>query len=203
MILGQIYTNYKNIDTNDFITITNNKSELNNKIPTLIVGKKNACEIIGESNLKFLDRKVNDKLFWTFGKTERRDEFEKDIKKFNDIIISKLLKDVSYKYVNIFTASYTEIKEILKIIELNKKKTYFIFENTLYLYYNKIIYGVSLNELEYIGIRRKRLFEIIQRNYYNKSVKAPNLISKKLRNVLKNSVFLVPYIYFLEKYGDF
>ena len=74
---------------NEFIKVTNNKNNLDYSLPTLIVGKHNAKEIIGENNLQYLNRKVNDNLFWTFGKTERRDEFEKDVKKFNELITSQ------------------------------------------------------------------------------------------------------------------
>lgn len=199
MILGQILTSYKNIEVNEFIKVTNNKNNLDYSLPILIVGKHNAKEIIGENNLQYLNRKVNDNLFWTFGKTERRDEFEKDIKKFNELIINRLINDIKYQYINIFNLTYSGVKELLTLINKKEKKTYLIIDNTIYLYYDKNVYGLSLNETKYIGIENKKILKRLGSNVYNKSLKNHFSISKNIRNILKNKLFLVPYIYFLEK----
>jgi hypothetical protein len=199
MVLGQILTNYKNIEVNEFIRVTNDKTTLDNKLPLLIIGKNNAREIIGESNMKYLDRKVNDKIYWTFGKTERRDEFERDLKNFNDLVINNLIKSVKYEFINSFTLTYSKVKKIINLVNLKEYKTYLILDNTLYLYHSNTVYGISLNELKYIGLNQERVLKLLNRNSYNNFLKNQYCISKEIRNVLKNKVFLVPYIYFLEK----
>lgn len=199
MVLGQILTSYKNIEVNEFIRVTNDKTTLDNKLPLLIIGKNNAREIIGESNMKYLDRKVNDKIYWTFGKTERRDEFERDLKKFNDLVINNLIKSVKYEFINSFTLTYSKVKKIINLVNLKEYKTYLILDNTLYLYHSNTVYGISLNELKYIGLNQERVLKLLNRNSYNNFLKNQYCISKEIRNVLKNKVFLVPYIYFLEK----
>lgn len=201
MVLGQILTTQKNIEVNDYILITNDKNSLNYDLPTLIVGKSKAKEIIGEENMKYLNKKVNDKLYWTFGKTERRDEYEKDIKSFNDLIINMLLKDVNYKYINIFGINRETFNDFLNIIKNDKKKTFLLLNNTIYLYYEKVVYGISLNELKYFGVNIDNFLSLLRCNSNNYEMKNQYSISKKMREMFKNNIFLIPYIYFLEKFN--
>jgi hypothetical protein len=203
MVLGQILTKYKNVNTNGFVTVTDDRSALNNRIPTLIVGKENAKAIIGEENMKYLDRKVDDKTYWTFGKDERRDDFESDISKFNDMVVDSLLKQVKYLYINVFAINYNFVKRLLTALRNKDKKTFFVYDDILYMYYKRYVFGISLRDTDYIGIDRKRIFRLILSNRENILIKSQYAVSKDMRTALKNSIFLVPYIYFLEKEGAF
>ena len=58
MNIGRIITKNKNIDTLDFVDVTEHIGNIDNFIPTLIVGKKNAEEIYGKDNVKVLDKKI-------------------------------------------------------------------------------------------------------------------------------------------------
>lgn len=81
MFIGRIITKSKNVDTIDFVDITSDKSSVNGKdgcsIPTLVIGKKNIIDIVGEDNVHYLDKKVANNLYWTFAKTEQRNEYER------------------------------------------------------------------------------------------------------------------------------
>ena len=64
MYLGRIITKSKNVDTIDFVDITNDKSFAKDcTIPTLVIGKKNAQELVGKENIHFLDKKISDNLY--------------------------------------------------------------------------------------------------------------------------------------------
>jgi hypothetical protein len=203
MVLGQILTTYKNLETNDFIRVCETPDSLVKGIPTLIIGKKNVIRFIGNDNISYLDKKIDDNLYWTFGKTERRDEFERDVKKFNDTVIGELLKQVTYRYVNVFELTFSDTKKLLKFISKNDLKTFSVIDNTLYLYYDHIVYGISLNELEYIGVTKKKIYYTLIRNKRNIFIKNKYSISPKMRFELKNKIYLLPFIYYLEKEDSF
>jgi hypothetical protein len=48
MNIGRIITKNKNIDTLDFVDVTSDISSIDNFVPTLIIGKKQAEEIYGK-----------------------------------------------------------------------------------------------------------------------------------------------------------
>ena len=81
--IGRIITNSKTVDTLDYVEVTNNKCDLDFSIPTLIIGKKNAIDLFGEEKIKVLDRKIKENVYWTYGKTEKRNVYEEDLWKFN------------------------------------------------------------------------------------------------------------------------
>jgi hypothetical protein len=69
MNIGRIISNKENIDTLDFVDVTENIGSIDNFIPTLIIGKKKAEEIYGKDNIKVLDKKISQNVSWTFDKT--------------------------------------------------------------------------------------------------------------------------------------
>lgn len=200
MVLGQILTNNtNNLNVNDFIRVTTDKRDVDNNIPTLVVGKKNIFELFDKSKIKYLDRKINDNIYWTFAKTERRDEYEKDLEKFNKLVIDKILASVEYRYINLIYSPLSDVKLLISILSNNDKKTVLIHNDLIYVYYNCAVYAFSLIDAEYIGVGRNKIIKQIMSNRNNIMVKNKYNISKDIKSALKDNIYLIPYIYFLDK----
>lgn len=198
MYIGRIVTKSKNIETIDFVDITQNFNKENNSIPTLIIGKKNAEEIYGKENIHVLDKKITDNVYWTFGKLERRNEHESDLSSFNKLLVKKLVNDIQYEYIDIFNVKYSNIKKILYNIT-NSENYFYVTENHIYGLIGNIVYGISFNELEYVDIHREKILELIKKNWKNKIITNNYFISKNLRKYIGDNKIVIPYLYFLTK----
>ena len=199
MYIGRIISNKENIDTLDFVDVTENVGSIDNFIPTLIIGKKKAEEIYGKENIKVLDKKITNNVTWTFDKVERRNEYERDLKMFNDSLIKTIKKNIKYEFFNIYIEPISRIKKLISFIKSPKIKYIYIFNDHIYMYYNNIVYGISLSDIQYLGINKNRILRLLNSNSSNIIVENHDFLSKKMRQIIKEDKILIPYLYFLSK----
>ena len=199
MYIGRIITKCKNLETVDFVDITQQLDVTDRTVPTLIIGKQNAEKICGKENVHVLDKKIWDNVYWTFGKLERRNDFERDLLSFNKMLVKKLFKNIQYYYFNVYTSSYSDIKSLLTKIDKKKCNVCYVSDRDLYLLIENTVYGVSFRDLEYIGVNKDKVINRIKRNRNNKIITNDHFISKNMKKYLNNTKFMVPYIYFLSK----
>ena len=199
MYIGRIISNKENIDTLDFVDVTKNIGSIDNFIPTLIIGKKKAEEIYGKENIKVLDKKITNNVTWTFDKVERRNEYERDLKMFNDSLIKTIKKNIKYEFFNIYIEPISRIKKLISFIKSPKIKYIYIFNDHIYMYYNNIVYGISLSDIQYLGINKNRILRLLNSNSSNIIVENHDFLSKKMRQIIKEDKILIPYLYFLSK----
>ena len=202
MFIGRIITKSKNVDTIDFVDITSDKSSINGKdgcsIPTLVIGKKNIIDIVGEDNVHYLDKKVANNLYWTFAKTEQRNEYERDLESFNKLLLDKLLHGVEYRYVNIFQRSLSDLKKFITFMRSPLDKAIYVSRDMMYIYCKKVVYGVSLTDLNYVGITTEKVLKKIYKQRHNRVIYNDYFLKKSLRKQLNMSKILVPYLFFLQ-----
>ena len=199
MYIGRIISNKENIDTLDFVDVTENVGSIDNFIPTLIIGKKKAEEIYGKENIKVLDKKITNNVSWTFDKVERRNEYERDLKAFNDSLIKTIKKNIKYEFFNIYIEPISRIKKLISFIKSPKIKYIYIFNDHIYMYYNNIVYGISLSDIQYLGINKNRILRLLNSNNSNIIVENHDFLSKKMSPIIKEDKILIPYLYFLSK----
>lgn len=199
MYIGRIISNKENIDTLDFVDVTKNIGSIDNFIPTLIIGKKKAEEIYGKENIKVLDKKITDNVSWTFDKVERRNEYERDLKAFNDSLIKTIKKNIKYEFFNIYIEPISRIKKLISFIKSPKIKYIYIFNDHIYMYYKNIVYGISLSDIQYLGINKNRILRLLNSSSSNIIVENHDFLSKKMRQIIKEDKILIPYLYFLSK----
>lgn len=195
--IGRIITNSKLVDTLDYVEVTNSKCGLDFSVPTLIIGKKNAIDLFGEENIKVLDRKIKENVYWTYGKTEKRNIYEEDLRKFNQNLIKSLSKRVKYTFFNVLSEPLHRIKAFISFMRSNMDKIIYITENHVYIFYNGAVFGVSLDDIEYIGVKKDKVIKQIQETPHNIVIDNTKFISKKMRNYIKDDKILVPYLYFV------
>lgn len=199
MYIGRIITKNKNFDTLDFVDITSDATKIDNTIPTLIIGRQTAETLYGSENIHVLDKKVGDNVYWTYSKLERRNDFEKDIEKFNNKLFKNLMSQVVYEYISPFTADYTTVKKVLGCLKDSTDKIVYIFDQHLYILYNDTVYGLSFHEMEYVGIRRDKIMSRVFNGKNVKMVQNTNFLSRNMRKLIKDNKIIIPYTYFLKE----
>lgn len=199
MYIGRIITKNKNINTLDFVDVTDNFGSIDNFVPTLVIGKKNAENFFGKHNIKVLDKHINDNIIWTFDKTERRNEYENELLKFNSNLIKNINKKIKYEFFNFFIEPYSRVKKLLRFVKSNSDKYIYINNEHVYMYFNDKIHGFSLTDIEYIGVSKNKVLTLLKSNEHNHIVYNKDFLSQKMRNIIKDNNILVPYFYFLTK----
>lgn len=195
--IGKIYTNSKKVDTLDYVEVTNQKSDLDFSVPTLIIGKKNAIDMFGIENVKVLNRKIKENTYWTYAKTEKRNVFEDDLRKFNINLIKNLKKNVKYTFFNVLSEPLSRVKNFINFMNGEKDKVVYITENHVYIYFNKNIYGISLDDIEYLNIPKTKVIDKIKHNSHNIIIDNTKFLSSKMKKYVQDDKILVPYLYFV------
>ena len=132
-------------------------------------------------------------VFWTFGKTERRVDYERDLDKFYDYVLNKSIENIKYYYINILTIKYNKIKKLLNIINSKEKKYIYTSNDMIYIYYNNNILGISLKILKYININIKKIYKILYSNKNNIIYNNDSFLTLKMRKVINNKKYVIPY----------
>jgi hypothetical protein len=178
-------------------------SNIDKTLPTLIIGLQNAKKEINDFNI--LNKKYdNDMLWWTFSKTERRSDHDKDIIDFHNYCISNIVNNIKYYYINYVNLSYSKAKKCLNFIHDNKKKYYYVDNNKFIFFYDcemdgkvKNIYGFSLNTCAFFGIAKNKVLSLIENNQNNKKIKnfykIPNNIRRLINDDIPSEIILLEY----------
>ena len=198
--LGRIICKDNGNEKFPFIEIINTFNNENSiTIPTLIIGKKNAEKLFGKENIHVLDKKIRENLYWTFDLYERRNDYERDLNTFRKKVIQTLIKSVKYYYFNLFTCSYTQVKKMISKLKDKEQKIAYINNEHIYLMADQNIYGISLKEIEYIGINREKFLKWLTANSKIKILYSDKFIDWKVKKQLNGNKYIVPYVYFLLK----
>ena len=200
MFIGRVISGSNNLVLLDFIDVTTDISLIDSSIPTLIVGKKRAEEIYGKERIKVLDKCIENNIYWTYAKNERRADFEKDLQEFNKLVVKNLFDTLKYEFFNIFMEPISRIKAFIQYINSNRQKIIFKNNNHLYIYTvgNKNIIGLSLFDIEYCGIDKDKVINKIKQNHNNIVFEDKDFLSPRMNRLLFDSNILVPYLYFLK-----
>lgn len=193
--IGRIITSGKVEDASEFVEVTKDSSSIINretKIPTLIVGYKNAKEICGD--ISILNKKIGKNLYWTFSKRERRADYEEDLKNFQGTVSDFVSKFCKYEYVDVMTIDDDKRKEFNETISDNHTKVAYITSTMYYIYHpvkNKT-YGISKEVLKAIGTGEERMLKWLKNSsitIVSESEFSDTLIAK--------SKFVQPLLYYL------
>lgn len=197
MFFGRIITRSKRIDANELIDVTSDITSIDPSIPTLVVGKQLAVEMFGADKVKVLNKNIDKNISWTFLKTERRSDFEKDISNFKNDVMRRITKSVKYYYVDVITSSAYKMMRFVRMLADGRSKTVFIRNNNMYIYVDKWVFGVSLDDIEYIGIDRNKVFSFIKRLRNVRFVYDNKNWSIELKRETFDNAIIVPYISFV------
>lgn len=177
------------------------KEDIIPSLPTLIIGYNLAKHII--QNFNILEKQYPEQnLYWVFSKYEKKYEYDLGIEEFYDIAVHKLIDGIKYQYISIYQTKYNEIKNIINFINNEQYKLIFYDskKENLFIYNKneKIIYGISLNTCEYVGIIKNKIIKKINENKMNMIITAIDWHSDRMRRIIYNKIY-----YFLPIYDYF
>ena len=189
--IGNILTK-ENFKAEEYLNVVSQKDDIIEGIPTLVIG----WDLVKSLNIgaNILNWEINEMWYWTFNRKVRRNRYEKDIIKFKELIFNNVIKDVNYKFVDILTLDNNEKHDFFNLLKDTVYKPSIIINNMLFISYNKTVYGISLNDIEYIGKNRYDFIKKIT-NTTNISLKKDIKIPWELKSQLINEEYILPYIY--------
>tara|TARA_B100000963_G_scaffold184546_1_gene160388 strand:+ start:6900 stop:7526 length:627 start_codon:yes stop_codon:yes gene_type:complete len=194
MVIGNIITS-ENIDIKNY-NIINNIDLINNDLPTIIIGWNETKNIVTDKPISILHKKINDNLYWTFTKKERKVDYEKDIINFESICLKFIESKINYIYVDVLHSSKRKIRKILNKIKVFKTiVTYINNRNMLYIFGDNLIFGIDLNICEFIGVKKNKIINKV--NSISNVTLRQNEIFNICKDLIKNNrEKLIPYIYY-------
>lgn len=184
----------KTFSDGELYNIVNNKDDLIEGIPTLIIGWEFAHKLYPEANI--LDWKINEDMYWTFGNREKRDRYDKCVKDFRDIALNRFIKSIKYTFFNILASTDEEKASFSHKIKKEELIAY-ISGNMVYLYNkeNNEAIGVSLMDFNYGGYNRKKFFATILNSPNITSIDIKEELSWVMRMALKNCNYVIPSLF--------
>ena len=197
--LGYIITRGKVRDVPKYIGVVRTNDEIVGfDGPILVIGIDEGKKRI--ENFSVLRFQFNEKLFWTFGKTENRERYDRDLSDFFKYCFSYAISKLSYYYVNPFTITRAKIKKLYKY--LVNEGGWYIYkgDRMAYCYKEGNILGFSLEVLKYCGITQDRFERVLKSNRMNKVVFSDKPIGYDLKELIKNKKYATPY--FLKENDD-
>ena len=193
-ILGYIVAKGKIRYDNCFIKKVEDISLVDKTKPYIVCGLSEAKKIASD-NFSILDKKIGDNAYWTFGRTEKRDEHEADIMKFCRMVVENYFNGIKYFYLNVCAISIDSVKRTIKFINSSVEKYIYIWNDMLYVTCpNSTSMGVSLRICEYMGINRQKILDIVKSCESNIVFDDDNCIPKNLKYFLKDKAYIVPFI---------
>jgi hypothetical protein len=159
--------------------------------PILIIGLEEAKK--HASSFSILEKRLGENLFWTFGKREKRTDYEKDIEKFQEFVLKCALNEIKYFYLNVLTIKYEKIKKLLRIIRNNDLKIFYVDKKMIYMFYNDYILGLSVDIIEYLGVRKRKVLDMLHKNENNKVFYNDFQFNYKIKKIIETKKYITPY----------
>jgi hypothetical protein len=182
------------INVSDEFNVVSSMGDIIHDLPTLIVGIETVIKHYPEFNI--LDICIEPNVYWTFKRTEKRDKFQEDLDWFIRKVYNDLMGDIVYIFVDpIQHKPKTLIKIVRKIASLKDPVTY-VHGEMVYIYGERMIFGVDLKLLRYMGADTEKIKSKIK----NKSQvflddKKILIEYKKDVETLGNKVRYIPYLF--------
>ena len=195
MKIGNIISE-EHINVNNLFSISKSINDLNIEIPTLVIGIDN----IEKLNIKFsyIDRKINDTLFWTFSKKEKRTLFEEDLFYFLEYCYNNIKKSKEYIFIDLITNDKSYLIKIFDTINNSSNIVSYHHDDMLYILINDNILGFNTNQLKFMkkninkfltNIRKWSTIFLTKDEIYSKY--------KNKLNMFNDEVKYIPLIYSL------
>jgi hypothetical protein len=183
-----------NLNIDKYFNIVQSIDEIIDDLPTLVIGWDIVKTI--NPNADFIDKKLSNNIYWTFKKTERRDIFEEDLYYFIKHSYNLLIKNIEYIFIDLILFSDSELKATFKKIKKSPKVIGYKYNNMLYLYTDKTIYGFDLKLVKYLDLDSDKTVEKIK-SYCSVFLTDTNILIeyKDIIEMLNNEVKYIPYIY--------
>ena len=199
--LANIVTRGKKEDFSDIYNVVSSCDKINADLPTLYIGLNSAKKCI--DNFSILQKHYKEQnCWWTFSKTERRNDYLNDIQKFQEDVILNALETVKYEYVDFIRYRRKRIINFIKYMYSNSDKICFLTRgsNFVFIYDVKLktVLGLSLTLCEYVGLDKHKIINKIKSNNFNRFINNTVFLNSDVKRIIGNSThYILPlYCYF-------
>ena len=180
----------------ELYNVVRGKEELVPDTPTLIIGWERTKTEYPDASI--IEWKVADNVYWTYGKYERRDKYEVNVKKFQDLSFKKFVESLEYVFYDVLLTPPERFESFLASLGSDNQKTIYVTGDMMYLYYNgtnKVV-GLSLRDCDYLNeFTKKRIFSSVYNSNTVNLLKNNDEISKEIRFKAKGRAYILPYLY--------
>ena len=180
----------------ELYNVVRDSNDLIPGIPTLIVGWERTKSEYPDASI--IEDKVSDNVYWTYGKYERRDKYETNIKKFQDLSFKKFVEPLDYVFYDVLLSTAEKLDSFLDSLLSEPTKTVYVIRDMMYIYYsgtNKVV-GLSLRDCDYIeDTLKKRILSAIYKSKTINLLKNNDEISREVRLKAKGRAYILPYLY--------
>jgi hypothetical protein len=186
-----------NINVSEDFNVVQSLDDIIQGLPTLIIGWDYVKKHYPDYNI--ITRELGPNLWWTFKKHEKRDLHEEDIYNFTERTYKNLITDVSYVFVDPIIMSGKKIRKIVKKICSLSSVIAYEHQSMIYLYGEKLIFGIDLSLLSFMNLNVDKLKEkIIKKSSIFLKDESIFIEYKKRVENLDNQVKFIPYLYSIE-----
>jgi phosphoglycerate-specific signal transduction histidine kinase len=186
-----------NISVSDDFKVVGSLEDISEGLPTLIIGYQKIKTLYPDFDIT--TNKISDNVYWTFRKNEKRDKYEEDLNWFIKKVYSDLINNLSYVFVDPIQYKRKTLLKIIRKIYNSDNIISYEHDNMIYIYCNKIIFGIDLKLLSFIGVDFNKIKNKI------KSISAVFLEKNQILIEYKNTISFfddkmryLPYLYFIK-----
>jgi hypothetical protein len=192
MVANIVSTN--NIDVSKDFNVVYSMDNIIHGIPTLIVGYDIVDKLYPDFDI--LDIKISENIYWTFKRMENRDKFNEDLDWFVTHVYAELTKDLVYIFADPILLKKQSLVKIIRKIHSLKKIVSYIHDDMIYIYGEKLLFGVDLRLLKFLGMDVVKLKDKIKRISTDFLDDEDILIEyKNTVETLGNKVRYIPYLF--------
>lgn len=193
MKVANIVSNTK-INVSEEFNVVKSMDDIIQGLPTLIIGYEYVNKHFPDFDISSFC--LGPDLYWTFKRTERRDNFEQDLLKFISKVYTDLVSKTVYVFVDPIQHKPKTLRKIIrKIYSLENVVTY-VNGQMIYLYSGEFIFGVDLKLLKFMGVNIEKIKEKIK-TLSSVFLDDDKILIEYKKNIvaLDNQVRYIPFLY--------
>lgn len=196
MTLANIVSNTE-LKLSDDFKVVNSIDKIVEGLPTLIIGYENVKKYFPDFDIT--TSKINKQFYWTFKKNEKRDKYEEDLNWFIRKVYSDLVNELSYVFVDPIQYRGKTLIKIIRKIYKSKHIISYEHENMIYIYADKIIFGLDLKLLKFMNLDVNKIKSRI--TSMSSVFLQKNEILIEYKNIISffgDKFRYLPYLYFIK-----
>ncbi len=182
------------VEVSEYFNVVESMDQIIHGLPTLIVDYYYVDK--NYPNFDIGDSRLEDNLYWTFKKTHKRDKYNEDLDCFVRFVYYNLIKDINYLFVDPIQYPYKSLRKAIKKIHSIDNLVSYQTGEMIYIYGEKLIFGIDLKLLKYMGFDICKLItKIIAKTSVFLRDEDIFIEYKQILNELDNQVRFIPYLH--------
>jgi hypothetical protein len=182
------------VSVSEEFNVVTSMSDIIHGLPTLLIG----FDYVNKHYPTFdiTNIQLEPDLYWTFKRTEKRDNHEEDLRWFVYKVYADLTNKLNYIFVDPIQYPTKTLWKIVRKIATIKDKVAYVHGKMVYIYGENLIFGVDLKLLGYMGMKTAKIkdkIKLISSDFLDND----KILIEYKKNVedLVYEVRFIPYLY--------